>query len=116
VSTRANWFIDVEIPPVDLDDPPLPLVEEVAEKIDLRDVESLQNLLHQLQAAEVRMANDGLTCAIRDDAQSTCSACPVARSFTDSDPLGSLCQNARHQERLVTSLAVHRHSLGDRAA
>lgn len=115
MTTRANWFIDVEIPDVDLDEPPQPLVEEIAEKIDLRNPDELTNLLYQLQCAELRMAQDGLTCAIRDDPESNCSSCPVAVPLSGSSALGALCSNAKHQERLTTSLVVHRHA-GGRAA
>lgn len=111
MTARANWHIDVEIPPDDLDDPPVPLIADIATRIDLRDVDELRNRLYQLQSAEVRMSNDGLTCAIRDEPGTSCSSCPLSRPLSSGDDLASLCQNGRMQEQLETSIVIHR--LGD---
>jgi hypothetical protein len=58
---------------------------------------SRENALHE----------QGVTCAIKDRADTSCHACPLYRD--DDSALAQLCGIGREQERLCTELAVRMH-------
>lgn len=109
MSTRANWFVEkAEL----LDDEPDPFampVEEVGERIDLRDPQAaLQLRLDELIRRESNLFAREITCPIKDRADTSCHACPVSKAHDRQDPLGSLCRLGREQEAVLTELAVLR--------
>lgn len=110
MTTKANWFVDLEIPSADLDDPPLQ-VEELAEGIDLRDPAALQRDLATLMARESALYNEGVRCSLKQDSNgdASCSACPLRRHEAN-DPHTALCTVGVEQERVMTLLVIHRHA------
>lgn len=112
MSARANWFLA----DLDLDADPLTPsggVEAVGTVIDLYSEPKLRQDLHGLVTRESRLFDAGISCAIRDQPDSCCSACPV---FTadETKPIAALCKVGRAQEKVLTALAVATH--GARAA
>lgn len=112
MSTRANWFLA----DLDLDADPLTPsggVEVIGQVIDLHSEPKLRHDLHGLVSRESRLFDAGISCAIKDQADSCCSACPV---FTadETKPIAALCKIGRAQEKVLTALAVATH--GPRAA
>jgi hypothetical protein len=107
VSARANWFTPA---PIGLDDAPDPFaapVEEVGERVDLRNPRAvLQLRLDELIRHEGNLFAKGLTCPIKDRSDSTCHACPVSKAADPDDALGVLCRIGREQETTLTELAV----------
>lgn len=106
MSTRANWHVEAPV----LDDPgidPFAMpIEEVGERIDLRDPKgTLELRLAELLHREGNLFNRGVTCPIKDRPDSTCHACPVSQAHTQ-EPLSVLCRIGREQESVVTELAV----------
>lgn len=55
-------------------------------------------------ARESALLEDGVTCAIKDRADTSCHACPLYRD--DDSSLAQLCAIGREQERLCTEIAV----------
>lgn len=105
MTVQANWHIDLVT--VDDDDPFAGVdVTQVGRRIDLRDETGLNEQLAGLLNEESRLFNDGVTCGIKDNAQSSCSACPVR--CTDLSPLASLCSVGLRQERVLTMLVINR--------
>lgn len=107
MTARANWFVD---PVAGLDDEPDPFsvpVQEVGERIDLRDPHSLLKLrLEELLAREARLFNRSVTCPIKDRPDATCHACPVSHANDPEHDLSTLCRVGREQETVLTELAV----------
>jgi hypothetical protein len=104
--TKANWFVQ---PSVSLDEPdPFAVpIEEVGQRVDLRDPEAkLQLRLAELVHRERNLDVLGITCPIKDRADSTCHACPVSQAHDLSVPLAALCLVGREQELVLTDLAV----------
>lgn len=110
MTTKANWFVDLEIPKADLDEPPL-LVQELADSIDLRSPEALQGELATLMARESTLYNQGVRCAIKQESNesATCATCPLKRTEAN-DRHTALCSVGVEQERVMTLLAIHRHA------
>lgn len=109
MSARANWFTEAAIPTESEEDPFSMPVEEVGERIDLRDPDAMLNLrLTELLGRESRLFDAGITCPIKEVSGSTCHACPVSKAHDREDPKGVLCRLGREQETTVTELAVLR--------
>lgn len=108
MTARANWFTDTA--PQDLDSEPDPFsvpIEEVGERIDLRDPEAaLQLRVRELLTREGRLDEKGVTCPIKNRSDSTCHACPVSAAHDHEQPLGMLCRIGREQELVLTELVV----------
>jgi hypothetical protein len=105
--TQADWFTqEAEVAQADPADPFGMPVEEVGERIDLRDPKATLELrLRELMTRESNLYNAGLTCPIKDRPDSTCHACPVSQAHEDV-PLATLCRIGRDQEVVLTELAV----------
>lgn len=93
-----------------LDDEPDPFaapVQEVGERIDLRDPKSLLRFrLDELLRREANLFAKDRTCPIRDHPESTCHACPVSHANDPEHDLSLLCRIGREQETVLTELAV----------
>lgn len=106
MSVRANWFADVAESTTADTDPFACHSTQLGLEIDLRDPEHLQGRLNELFVAEAALYNRGVTCAVRSQGDTACSACPVRRS-DPLDVLTPLCDVGTEQERISTTLAVH---------
>lgn len=75
--------------------------------IDLDGPEAKLNArLVSLVRRENHLDERGITCAVKDRADTSCHACPMSQhEATDSD-LGMLCRLGREQEQVVTTIAV----------
>ena len=107
MAAKANWFIQaVE----GLDDEPdlfAAPIEEVGERIDLRDPKAgLQMRLEELIQREANLYEHQITCPIKDRNDTTCHACPVSKAGDPDAALGVLCRVGREQETTLTELAV----------
>jgi hypothetical protein len=110
VSARANWHtLDLEAlvrEEGELDPFSAP-VEELGERIDLGSPsDRLQIRLGQLLEREAALWNQGVTCPIKDKADTACCACPVSRHADFDEPLGMLCRIGRDEEKVCTELAA----------
>lgn len=107
MATRANWFLGVAPEATDEPDPFAMPIEEIGERIDLRDPSSLLQLrLEELLRREHNLFDTGVTCAIKDRAGTTCHACPVSRAGDPDSALSALCRIGREQETVLTEMAV----------
>lgn len=108
-ATKANWHV---APAVVGDDEPDPFsmpVEEIGERVDLRDpAAALELRLIELVRREDRLTGVDVTCPIKDRNDTTCHACPVSQAHDRRSALGSLCRIGREQETALTELAVLR--------
>lgn len=116
MGVKANWFLDDVRP--DVGDPfagvgalptPMPPVverlEDVGVPFDLRDPGSLLTAATALLNEEGRLWDQGVTCAVRDRADTSCSACAFAHHEENGHDLQRLCEIGREQERLLTTHA-----------
>lgn len=99
---KADWFDR----PADADgtdpfaDAPLPFgstfvsLDSSPEELDIR--------IRDLIKREARLFKMGITCDLRDCAESTCLACPVSKLGDPDSPLSALCRIGQEQERVVT--------------
>lgn len=105
---RANWFLD-ELPRLGAaeDDPFADVeaqrVEDVGVEIDLRG--DTEQRLAQVIEIEGRVRDDGITCAVRERPDTSCSACPFSRHEQPDSRLHRLCLVGREKERLISYLA-----------
>jgi hypothetical protein len=107
MSARANWFVEGTVPLDSEDDPFSMPVEEVGERIDLRDPEAELDLrLTELMRREGNLFKRGVTCPVKDSSDTTCHACPISKAHDKEDPKGILCRIGREQQVIVTELAV----------
>lgn len=82
-------------------------IEEVGLRIDLRDPKATLDLrLAELVRREGSLFNGGVTCGIKERADSTCHACPLSQAHEERSALGVLCRIGREQEAVLTELAV----------
>lgn len=107
MTARANWFVE-ELPTLDTEPDPFSApIEEVGERIDLRDPRAALELrIRELMRREANLYESGLTCPIKDRADSTCHCCPVSAARDEEKPLGVLCRLGREEETVLTELAV----------
>lgn len=107
MTARANWFIDAV---AGLDDEPNPFaapIEEVGDRIDLRDPAThLRLRLDELIQREANLFAHARTCPIKDRPDSTCHACPVSHANDPEHAIALLCRIGREQETVLTELAV----------
>lgn len=107
MTAKANWFLDLDIPAEDLEEPPT-RVADVGTEFAL-DPEKLTARHVELVREEQDLYNLGVRCALKqeiaDDA--CCHACPMRRSNPD-DPMHRLCTIGMEQEKALTALAVLR--------
>lgn len=108
--TKANWHVAPVLSGADEEPDPFSMpIEEVGQRVDLRDPQAgLELRLAELLSREERLFNRGITCAIKDRADTTCHACPVSQAHQRHEPLGVLCRIGRDQEIALTELAVLR--------
>lgn len=105
MSVKANWFAELS-KSADTTDPFACHVEQLGLEVDLRDPEALQRTFHELNEREAALYEQGITCGIRDRKDTSCSACPVARTDV-LDRLTPLCDVGKDMERVTTTLAAH---------
>lgn len=106
MGVRANWFVEDELPADTATLPPAEQrVEDVGVPFDLRDPASLMPVLTNLLNQEAAMFNQGITCAVKDRADTSCAACVFAHDHEEGHPLQILCQVGREQERITTTVA-----------
>lgn len=98
--TKANWHNDII---VDDDDSDPFEVHERGLPIEIGDEEARvsQAIVRSLER-EGRLADQGITCAIKDRPDTTCWACPVYKPPSSPHPISVLCRLGREQDRLVT--------------
>lgn len=109
MSARANWFVEGEIPTESENDPFEAPIEEVGERIDLRDPDAVLNLrLIELLRREAALFERGIECPIKEMRDTSCHACSVSRAHDREDPMGILCRLGREQDTTLTELAVLR--------
>lgn len=65
-----------------------------------------QQRLGELIDAEGRLFLRGVSCPIRERADTCCSACPV---YGDDPAIAELCRVGREQERICTTQAAEQH-------
>lgn len=111
---RAEWHTELRVP--DLEDP---LADQPA---DIRDVgvpiamspgsddAPLKQRLLALVEDEVRLADAGVECRIKNSTDTSCHACPLFRD--DGSPEARLCAVGRETERVCTELQVIRFGRG----
>lgn len=81
-------------------------VEERGLPIEVGDEEArVSRALQKTLDREGGLFTQGVTCAIKDRADTTCWACPVYRPPTSGDPISALCRIGREQDRLLTRMA-----------
>jgi hypothetical protein len=102
---RANWFVEIAAE----GDPLSAAVEEVGVPLDLDDEEPLQQELVALGAQEHFLYDLGVECAVKDQPDTTCHACPL-QCADGGQPISPLCKVGLEQERVTTQLAVMRHA------
>lgn len=106
VSARADWFLA----PVEALNEPDPFsmpIEEVGERLDLRDPRArLELRVTELLHREQNLDRAGVTCAIKDRDDTTCHACPVSCAHNPAQALSALCKVGREQEAVLTELGV----------
>lgn len=103
---KANWFVDVE----SANDDPFGervVVEAIGRPIELDNGERLATRLDDALSREGQLFTAGITCAIKDDPQASCSACPL-RHLDPLDTLTPLCAVGVEQESLITRLRILR--------
>jgi hypothetical protein len=106
MAVRANWFVEDDLPADTATLPPAEeRIEDVGVPLDLRDPSSLVPTLTNLLNQEAAMFNQGITCAVKDRPDTSCSACLWAHDNEDGHPLQMLCQIGREQERITTTAA-----------
>ena len=109
MNVQSNWFVERIEAGADAGDPFALPVEEVGQRIDLRDPAAVLDVrLHELVMREARLFSSGVSCAIKERPDTTCHACPVSKAHDPSDRFGALCRVGREQERVCTELAVLR--------
>lgn len=109
MTAQSNWFVERIDAMQETGDPFAVPVEEVGQRIDLRDPAAALHLrLHELMTREAWLFNAGVSCAIKDRPDTSCHACPVSKAHDPSDRLGALCRVGREQETVCTELAVLR--------
>lgn len=108
MTARANWFVEAAVLPDDEPDPFSVPIEEVGERIDLRDPKgALELRLKELLNREMSLYSAEVRCEIKDRQDTTCHACPISKAHDRQDALGVLCRIGREQEAVSTELAVH---------
>lgn len=105
--TRANWFVH-EATALDTEPDPFAVpIEEIGERIDLRDPKAgLELRVRELLTREARLYEAEVRCPIKDRADTTCHACPLSRAHDREDALSALCRLGREQEVVLTELGV----------
>jgi hypothetical protein len=108
VSQKANWFLDGLVPVENEPDPFAVPIEEVGQRVDLRDPQAALKLrLQELLGREAKLFERQITCDIKDRSDTCCHACPVSKAHDPEDRLGILCRIGREEELVSTELAVH---------
>lgn len=105
---QANWHVELLDGAVE-DDPfeEMTRVEDVGKPIDLSTgVPFLHDRLGELVREEGSLFAAGVTCAVKDSRDASCSACPI-RSDDPFDPRSALCAVGVQQERVLTLLTIH---------
>lgn len=97
---KANWFVGQPAA-----DPSCARIEDVAVPFDLKDPDAMLAPLTDLITKEARLWEQGITCAIRDRADTSCCACPVAHHEQPDHRLQPLCEVGREIERTATARA-----------
>lgn len=73
-------------------------------------------LNHKLAALvndESRLWNAGIRCAVKDDPESTCLACPLSAHADETSSLRALCLVGRAQEVVLTQIACAKEARRD---
>jgi hypothetical protein len=112
VSVKAEWHTPELVAALDPDElfGPAERIEDVGTPIVLDaagELAELQRELTETLTAENRLYGAGVTCKIKDSADTSCHACPLYRA--DGSPHAELCAIGRRQERICTAIVVHHH-------
>lgn len=92
-----------------------PRVETVGKPIPLDGEPRLVERFEALIDREGQLFNAGVICAIKDDQQACCSACPL-RHVDPLDEMSSLCEVGIEQESVLTRLRILSHAPGEAQA
>lgn len=104
---KAQWFVPAVEDEPDTD--PF-LVEDAPTVIDVSTDEArIHTMLEETVRREARLDAIGVTCPIKDRAETSCFACPVYRGASE-ERIAPLCRLGREQETLLTKLAVIRYA------
>lgn len=106
MTAQANWF-SADLGQKD-DDVFGPRVRDVGQPIDLLgDAPKLNERLNVLLRQEFELEQAGTTCEVRNQSDSTCSACPLRQS-DPLEPTTALCNVGVEMERTLTRIAILR--------
>lgn len=109
MATKARWHTEIEVPDAEGDPFDEVRVEDVGFPIELgHDQARLNERLMGLVNREGELHSVGIVCAIKDRADTACSACPISSHETPGGGIGALCRTGREQEQVQTELAVAR--------
>lgn len=81
-------------------------VEQVGLQVSLDDESLLHSRLIDLMESEAALDERGVTCPLKADSRSSCSACPVAQ---DKGRLAPLCAIGKEQEAVTMRLLALKH-------
>lgn len=105
---KANWFVGVDDEPAPGVTGALPpvveRVEDVGVPLDLREDDVVAQIARCIKQ-EAALFNQGITCPVRDRADTSCNACAFAHHEDDGHPLQPLCHVGRECEKLLTNSA-----------
>lgn len=106
MTIQARWHQEIVVPD---DDPFRQRVEEVGYAITLtEDTPKLELELVELIRTESALHSVGVTCAIKDRDDTSCTACPLSAHADPKAALQPLCIVGREEERVMTQLAIVR--------
>jgi hypothetical protein len=104
--TRARWTSQEIVVPDDDGDPFQARVEQLGMPVVLDDGRAtLNEKLAGLVNDESRLYNAGIRCAVKDNPDATCLACPLSAHDDPSASLRPLCLVGRAQEIVLTQIA-----------
>lgn len=111
MGVTANWHLGDLQEVAEGPDPLGPAqarIEEIGMPIDLEDGQAKLNaVLVGLIQREAVLFSHGVTCDIKDNQQTCCSACPI-RNRDELDPLSALCTVGVAQEQVITLAVIAR--------
>jgi hypothetical protein len=106
--TKANWHMDEIDALLEDDEDPFSMpVEEVGERVDLKDEGArLMLRISELGGRIESMRRRGLSCEIRDTPETTCLACPLSSAGVEGHPMRMLCKTGREYDRVCTKVSA----------
>lgn len=106
-TTRSNWHTpcQTEAPVEDPFDEVS--IEDVGRAIDLRNRRDVLNArLRELMRREGKLFDATITCSLKDDAEASCTACPISKAGMKGERLAPLCSTGKEQDQVLTELRL----------